>query len=66
MFDIKIKRVGLHYEAYLNGKFLVSGDTYAEAKADAEKGVEELATIYSSQSEAAATTETNELERATA
>jgi hypothetical protein len=66
MFNIKIKQVGLHYEAYLNGKFLVSGDTYTEAKADAEKGVEELAAIYSSQREAAATTETKGLKRATA
>ena len=66
MFNLKIKKVGLHYEAYLNGKFLVSGDTYAEAYKDAQEGVEELAAIYSSQSEAAATAETEEFERATA
>lgn len=64
MYDIQIKHVGLHYEAYLNGKFLVSGDTYAEAKADAEKGVEELAAIYSNQ--AAAAKDGQEFERATA
>ena len=64
MLDIKIKQVGLHYEAYLNGKFLVSGDTYAETHSDAQKGVEELAAIYSSQ--AAACREAKKPERATA
>ena len=64
MFKLKIKPVGLHYEAYLNGKFLVSGDTYAEAYNVAQKGVEELAAIYSNQ--AAATKEREEPKRATA
>lgn len=64
MFNLKIKPVGLHYEAYLNGKFLVSGDTYAEAYNEAQKGVEELATIYSN--EAAACREAKRPKRATA
>lgn len=66
MFNLKIKPVGLHYEAYLNGKFLVSGDTYTEAYNEAQKGVEELAAIYSSEVAATAETKTQKPKRATA
>lgn len=34
MYEI-VCRTG-HYEAYLNGRFVVSGDTYGEVKKDLE------------------------------
>lgn len=37
----QIKNVNGHYEAYINGKFICSGDTQNEAAREAEKHLAE-------------------------
>lgn len=41
MDDFEIKHVNGHYEAFSNGKFVVSGDTFAEVVKELMKGDEE-------------------------
>jgi hypothetical protein len=37
MFSYDIIHVNVHYEVYLNGRFLCSADTYVEAVKELEK-----------------------------
>ena len=37
----EIRNVNGHYEAYLNGKFVCSGDTRSETKREAEQSLTE-------------------------
>lgn len=37
MNGVEIRHVMDHYEAYINGQFVVSGDTYGEVKKELEE-----------------------------